>query len=102
MGDLAGVNAATQLTVTALLGLGVPAPGGPARARVRGEPFALHIGQFIAGKLVPAYRRGNCGCARYFGPDLGKKLTKGGAFIDVKAAFDHQAIRAAGFNLWRL
>ena len=34
--------------------------------------------------------------------DFGKKITKGGAFIDVKAAFDQQAIRAAGFNLWRL
>jgi UDP-N-acetyl-D-galactosamine dehydrogenase len=34
--------------------------------------------------------------------DFGKKLVKGGAFIDVKAAFDQQAIRAAGYKLWRL
>ncbi|MBT9501001.1 MAG: nucleotide sugar dehydrogenase [Burkholderiaceae bacterium] len=34
--------------------------------------------------------------------DIGKKLVKGGAFIDVKAAFDAPAILAAGFKLWRL
>ncbi|HEY4080396.1 MAG TPA: nucleotide sugar dehydrogenase [Burkholderiaceae bacterium] len=34
--------------------------------------------------------------------DLGKKLIKGGAFIDVKAAFDAQAVLAAGYKLWRL
>jgi UDP-N-acetyl-D-galactosamine dehydrogenase len=34
--------------------------------------------------------------------DFGKKLVKGGAFIDVKAAFDQQAIRGAGYKLWRL
>ena len=34
--------------------------------------------------------------------DLGKKLIKGGAFIDVKAAFDAQTILAAGYKLWRL
>jgi len=34
--------------------------------------------------------------------DLGKKLVKGGAFIDVKASFDPQAISAAGYKLWRL
>ena len=34
--------------------------------------------------------------------DFGKKLVKGGAFIDVKAAFDATAIRAAGYKLWRL
>ena len=33
---------------------------------------------------------------------LGKKLVKGGAFIDVKAVFDAQAIRGAGYKLWRL
>jgi UDP-N-acetyl-D-glucosamine/UDP-N-acetyl-D-galactosamine dehydrogenase len=33
---------------------------------------------------------------------LGQKLTKGGAFIDVKAAFDAKQIQAAGFRLWRL
>lgn len=34
--------------------------------------------------------------------DIGKKLVKGGAFIDVKAAFDATAIREAGYQLWRL
>ena len=34
--------------------------------------------------------------------DFGKKLVKGGAFIDVKAAFDRNAIVGAGYNLWRL
>ncbi len=34
--------------------------------------------------------------------DLGKKLVKGGAFIDVKAAFDLQALRSAGYRVWRL
>ena len=34
--------------------------------------------------------------------EIGKKLVKGGAFIDVKAAFDAQAVRAAGFHVWRL
>ncbi len=34
--------------------------------------------------------------------DIGKKLVKGGAFIDVKAAFDASAIRGAGYKLWRL
>ena len=34
--------------------------------------------------------------------DIGKKLTKGGAFIDVKAAFDSKALQDAGFRLWRL
>ncbi len=34
--------------------------------------------------------------------EIGKKLVKGGAFIDVKAAFDQHALRAAGFRLWRL
>jgi UDP-N-acetyl-D-galactosamine dehydrogenase len=32
---------------------------------------------------------------------LGKKLVKGGAFIDVKAAFDAKAILDAGYKLWR-
>jgi UDP-N-acetyl-D-galactosamine dehydrogenase len=35
-------------------------------------------------------------------PELGRKLQPGGAFIDVKAAFDRSAIVAAGFRLWRL
>ncbi|TDP74609.1 nucleotide sugar dehydrogenase [Roseateles toxinivorans] len=34
--------------------------------------------------------------------DLSKKLVKGGAFIDVKAAFPIAEIQAAGFKLWRL
>jgi UDP-N-acetyl-D-galactosamine dehydrogenase len=34
--------------------------------------------------------------------DLGKKLVKGGAFIDVKAAFDEKALTAAGYRVWRL
>jgi UDP-N-acetyl-D-glucosamine/UDP-N-acetyl-D-galactosamine dehydrogenase len=35
-------------------------------------------------------------------PALQSKLAKGGAFIDVKAAFPQDALRAAGFRLWRL
>ena len=34
--------------------------------------------------------------------DFGKKLVKGGAFIDVKAAYDRSEIEAAGYKLWRL
>mgnify|MGYP001574138358 CR=1 FL=1 len=34
--------------------------------------------------------------------DFSHKLVKGGAFIDVKAAFDRAAIEGAGFRLWRL
>lgn len=34
--------------------------------------------------------------------DIGKKLVKGGAFIDVKAAFDGKALLDAGYRLWRL
>ena len=34
--------------------------------------------------------------------DFSKKLVKGGAFIDVKAAFDREAIQSAGYRLWRL
>jgi UDP-N-acetyl-D-galactosamine dehydrogenase len=34
--------------------------------------------------------------------DFSKKLVKGGAFIDVKAAFDSTVIQAAGYKLWRL
>ena len=34
--------------------------------------------------------------------DIGKKLVKGGAFIDVKAAFDAKALADAGYRLWRL
>jgi UDP-N-acetyl-D-galactosamine dehydrogenase len=34
--------------------------------------------------------------------EMGKKLVKGGAFIDVKAAFDAGALKAAAYRLWRL
>ena len=34
--------------------------------------------------------------------DLGKKMVKGGAFIDVKAAFDAAALQDAGYRVWRL
>ena len=34
--------------------------------------------------------------------DFGRKLVKGGAFIDVKAVFDRSAIEGAGYKLWRL
>ena len=34
--------------------------------------------------------------------ELGTKMLKGGAFIDVKAAFDPLALQDAGFRVWRL
>ena len=34
--------------------------------------------------------------------ELGRKLVPGGAFIDVKAAFKAEPLRAAGFRVWRL
>jgi len=34
--------------------------------------------------------------------DIGSKLVPGGAFIDVKAAFDARALAAAGYRVWRL
>ncbi|MBK9442936.1 MAG: nucleotide sugar dehydrogenase [Comamonadaceae bacterium] len=34
--------------------------------------------------------------------DIAQKLVPGGAFMDVKAAFNREAIQSAGFNLWRL
>ena len=34
--------------------------------------------------------------------EIGRKLVPGGAFIDVKAAFDVRAMQEAGFKLWRL
>ena len=34
--------------------------------------------------------------------DLARKLIKGGAFIDVKAAFNAAQLRAAGIGVWRL
>jgi UDP-N-acetyl-D-galactosamine dehydrogenase len=33
---------------------------------------------------------------------IGEKLVDGGAFIDVKACFDAQAIHGAGYRVWRL
>ena len=33
--------------------------------------------------------------------DLGKKLVKGGAFIDVKAAFSAGALELTGYKVWR-
>ena len=33
---------------------------------------------------------------------IGKKLNPGGAFIDVKAAFDAQALERSGYKVWRL
>jgi UDP-N-acetyl-D-glucosamine/UDP-N-acetyl-D-galactosamine dehydrogenase len=34
--------------------------------------------------------------------DFGKKLVKGGCFIDVKAVFDQNALAGAGYRVWRL
>lgn len=34
--------------------------------------------------------------------EIAQKLIPGGAFIDVKAAFDAQALDAAGYSVWRL
>ncbi|MCK6407230.1 MAG: nucleotide sugar dehydrogenase [Rhodocyclaceae bacterium] len=34
--------------------------------------------------------------------DIQKKLIKGGAFVDVKACFDEQALAGAGIRVWRL
>lgn len=34
--------------------------------------------------------------------DIGKKLVKNGAFIDVKACFDAQVLTGAGYKVWRL
>jgi UDP-N-acetyl-D-galactosamine dehydrogenase len=34
--------------------------------------------------------------------DLQRKLIKGGCFIDVKAAFDRQALERAGIRVWRV
>jgi UDP-N-acetyl-D-glucosamine/UDP-N-acetyl-D-galactosamine dehydrogenase len=34
--------------------------------------------------------------------DIGRKLVKGGAFIDVKAAHDAAALSGAGYRVWRL
>jgi UDP-N-acetyl-D-glucosamine/UDP-N-acetyl-D-galactosamine dehydrogenase len=34
--------------------------------------------------------------------DFARKLVQGGAFVDVKAAFDERALVAAGLRVWRL
>lgn len=34
--------------------------------------------------------------------EIDHKLTPGGAFIDVKAAFDADALATAGYSVWRL
>jgi UDP-N-acetyl-D-galactosamine dehydrogenase len=34
--------------------------------------------------------------------ELTAKLKKGGAFTDVKSAYDPAVVKAAGFTLWRL
>ncbi len=34
--------------------------------------------------------------------DLGRKLVKGGAFVDVKSFFDSRELSAAGYRVWRL
>jgi UDP-N-acetyl-D-galactosamine dehydrogenase len=34
--------------------------------------------------------------------DIGRKLVKNGVFIDVKSAFDREALSAAGYSVWRL
>ena len=36
------------------------------------------------------------------GTVLGRMGIDGGAFIDVKAAFDPEALRIAGYRVWRL
>ena len=35
-------------------------------------------------------------------PEIGAKLSEGGCFVDVKAQFDSQGIRDAGYCVWRL
>ncbi len=35
-------------------------------------------------------------------PEIGKKLTEGGCFVDVKAQFDSKQMRDAGYCVWRL
>ena len=40
--------------------------------------------------------------ARMSPAEFGQKLVPGGAFIDVKAAFDAAALQAAGYRVWRL
>lgn len=34
--------------------------------------------------------------------DFAHKLIRGGCFIDVKSAFDRQALQAEGLRVWRL
>jgi UDP-N-acetyl-D-galactosamine dehydrogenase len=40
--------------------------------------------------------------ARLSVEDICRRLVKGGAFIDVKATFDAQALTSAGLRVWRL
>lgn len=53
-----------------------------------------------ADALVAAVVRRECQALSV--EDLGRKMVKGGAFIDVKAVFDQQALAAAGYLVWRL
>ena len=49
--------------------------------------------------------RGGVAHREYASLSLGEvadKLVAGGAFIDVKAAFDAAALQGAGFRVWRL
>ncbi|MDP1906431.1 MAG: hypothetical protein Q8M09_19640 [Pseudomonadota bacterium] len=34
--------------------------------------------------------------------EITAKLKQGGVFTDVKSAYDQEAVKAAGFKLWRL
>jgi UDP-N-acetyl-D-galactosamine dehydrogenase len=34
--------------------------------------------------------------------DISRKIVKGGAFVDVKAAFNQAALEGAGYRVWRL
>ena len=34
--------------------------------------------------------------------DLCRKMVKGGVFVDVKSAYDAQALKGAGVRVWRL
>jgi UDP-N-acetyl-D-galactosamine dehydrogenase len=49
----------------------------------------------VAAVAHKSYKQLNAG-------DLASKLVPGGAFIDVKAAFDQKALEAAGLRVWRL
>ena len=34
--------------------------------------------------------------------EIGRKLVRGGSFVDVKSGFDASALTAAGMRVWRL